>query len=101
MTASLNPDSRIFVYRNLVKALPWYTAVREKLDNVSYRNWFLKFDTSKPTHHVPACASENHSKCSVFYHDQEQTPAVPTPTQPHPDGACTDGVCDCGRQPCE
>lgn len=31
MTAALNPHSHVFVYRNLVKALPWYTAVREKI----------------------------------------------------------------------
>jgi len=100
MTAALNPNSRVFAYRNLVKALPWYTSVREKLDDAAYSGWFLKFDPSKKDYHVPACAAENQTKCSVFYHDQEQTPEVPTTGQPHPDGSCTDGVCDCGNQPC-
>ena len=93
--------ARVFVYRNVVKALPWFSAVRKKLDDPQYAGWFLRFDKSRAgQYHVPACAAENTSKCSVFYHDQEQTPAVPTPSAPHPDGACGGGVCDCGEQPC-
>lgn len=100
MTKSLNPASHVFTYRNAVKALPWYTSVREKLDDPAYSGWFLKFDPKGASYNVPQCAAENSSKCSVFYHDQEQTPEVPTAAQPHPDGSCTDGVCDCGTQPC-
>lgn len=100
MTAAMNPDSRVFVYRNLVKALPWYTAVRQKLDDPAYSGWFLKFDASAAKYNVPSCATENQSKCSIFYHDQGQTPEVPTPNLPHPDGTCTGGDCDCGSQPC-
>ena len=29
--ASGGEDTKVFVYRNLVKALPWYTTVREKI----------------------------------------------------------------------
>lgn len=43
---------------------------------------------------------ENSSKCSQFYHDQEQTPEVPTPSSPHPDGSCAATGCDCGVEPC-
>ena len=102
MTKALNPDSKVFTYRNMVKALPWFKEVREKLDDPKYSGFFLKF---KPTNgtikdtHVPRCAAENSSKCSIFYHDQEQTPEVPTPSDPNPDGSC-DGYCDCGTQPC-
>jgi hypothetical protein len=35
-TKGLNPASHVFAYRNLVKALPWFTAVREKLDDPQY-----------------------------------------------------------------
>ena len=95
------PLARAFVYRNVVKALPWFSTVRAKLDDPAYSGWFLKFDKKVQTPHVPRCAAENSSKCSIFYHDQEQTPEVPTPSQPHPDGSCTDGVCDCGaKNPC-
>ena len=37
--------------------------------------------------------------CSDFYHDQEQSPAVPSPSNPNPDGVCA-GTCDCGGVPC-
>ncbi|CAE8624234.1 unnamed protein product [Polarella glacialis] len=100
MTGQQGTGSHVFVYRNLVKALPWFTTVREKLNDPAYSGWFLRFKPSAAPYHVPACAAENQSKCSTFYHDQEQTPAVPTAAQPHPDGSCTDGVCDCGTQPC-
>eukprot|EP00471_Norrisiella_sphaerica_P000396 CAMPEP_0184488090 /NCGR_PEP_ID=MMETSP0113_2-20130426/10521_1 /TAXON_ID=91329 /ORGANISM="Norrisiella sphaerica, Strain BC52" /LENGTH=420 /DNA_ID=CAMNT_0026870567 /DNA_START=299 /DNA_END=1561 /DNA_ORIENTATION=- len=102
MTKKRNPSSKVFVYRNLVKALPWFSSVREKLDDARYSSWFLHFDTSKKpsAYHVPPCALENSTKCSIFYHDQEQTPEVPTPDKPHPDGKCTQGNCDCGFHPC-
>eukprot|EP01060_Flectonema_neradi_P038414 TRINITY_DN8043_c0_g2_i1.p1 TRINITY_DN8043_c0_g2~~TRINITY_DN8043_c0_g2_i1.p1 ORF type:complete len:439 (+),score=113.64 TRINITY_DN8043_c0_g2_i1:63-1319(+) len=96
-----NPASHVYVYRNLVKALPWYTSVREKLDDPQYSGFFLKFKPGgsfpNGTYHVPQCTYE---KCSEFYHDQEQTPEVPTPEKPHPDGSCTEGECDCGNNPC-
>lgn len=100
MTKAQNPKSNVFVYRNLVKALPWFASVREKLDDPAYSGWFLRFDASTSTYHVPACAAENSSKCSLYYHDQGQTPEVPTLAHPNPDGKCADGVCDCGTQPC-
>ena len=39
----VSPSTRTFVYRNLVKALPWYTSVREKLGDPAYSGWFLKY----------------------------------------------------------
>ena len=103
-TKKQNPAAKVYVYRNLVKALPWYTSVREKLDDPRYSGFFLKFKPGgyfpNGTYHVPQCTYE---KCSEFYHDQEQTPAVPTPQKPSPDGACTTGEpprCDCGNNPC-
>eukprot|EP00542_Grammatophora_oceanica_P006474 CAMPEP_0194058092 /NCGR_PEP_ID=MMETSP0009_2-20130614/65165_1 /TAXON_ID=210454 /ORGANISM="Grammatophora oceanica, Strain CCMP 410" /LENGTH=98 /DNA_ID=CAMNT_0038708087 /DNA_START=55 /DNA_END=348 /DNA_ORIENTATION=- len=34
----------VFVYRNIVKALPWFSTVREKLNDPAYADFFLKFD---------------------------------------------------------
>eukprot|EP01061_Rhynchopus_euleeides_P026720 TRINITY_DN43531_c0_g1_i1.p1 TRINITY_DN43531_c0_g1~~TRINITY_DN43531_c0_g1_i1.p1 ORF type:complete len:453 (+),score=152.80 TRINITY_DN43531_c0_g1_i1:179-1360(+) len=97
-TKRTNPSTHVFVYRNLVKALPWFSTVRQKLDDPAYSGFFLRFkDGANGSYHVPACTG---SKCSEFYHDQEQTPAVPTPSDPHPDGSCTEGECDCGKNPC-
>ena len=33
MTKARNADTHVFVYRNVVKALPWFASVREKLDD--------------------------------------------------------------------
>lgn len=91
-----NPHTKVWVYRNLVKALPWFTTVREKICDSSYAGWFLKFDPSVKTPHVPKC-DDNYDppKCSEFYHDQGQTSR-----HPKGDGSCVDHACDCGCVPC-
>ena len=64
------PSAHVFVYRNLVKALPWYTQVREKITDPNYSGWFLHFDpNNKTAYHQPKCTGD---KCSDLYHDQEQ-----------------------------
>jgi hypothetical protein len=78
--------------------------VREKLEDPAYAGWFLRFKPggSLPngSYHVPPCdTTYDPPLCSAFYHDQLQTPAVPSPADPAPDGACV-GVCDCGSVPC-
>ena len=88
MVKEISPASRVFVYRNIVKALPWYTSVREKLLNPAFSGFFLRFkDGLKGKYHVDPCTG---SKCSPFYHDQDQTPQ-----HPRGDGSCSDD-CDCG-----
>lgn len=93
---SRNNNTHIFVYRNIVKALPWYSSVRSKIVDPQYSGFFLSFDNATAAYHVPTCAPEDPTKCSGLYHDGLQTPAVPTPHDPHPDGACAERVCDCG-----
>ncbi len=44
----------VFVYRNFVKALPWFTSGREKIQYHAYSGWFLTFNGSG-TYHVPQC----------------------------------------------
>ena len=82
LVKSVNEDARVWVYRNLVKALPWYTSVREKILDPAYSGFFLKFQKggSLPngTWHVPNCAKSlvgNPDKCTDYYHDTEQTPS--------------------------
>jgi len=85
------------VYRNAVKALPWLTSVRVKLEDPAYHSWFLKF--GPPTvgngWHVPQC-DNNYSPplCTDLYHDQEQTPGYPSG-----DGNCAPPACDVGKVP--
>ena len=87
------PSSRVFLYANLVKALPWLESVSALLVDPAYSGFFLRFDKQAATH-VPRCDAVT-GNCSLFYHDQSQTPAVPTPSNPSPDGVC-DGYCDVG-----
>ena len=92
------PSTTPWLYFNLVKALPWYESVRALLSDPAHAGWFIRFAPGVTTH-VPRCDPVT-GACSPFYHDQSQTPAVPTPAQPHPDGACV-GACDCGAAtPC-
>jgi hypothetical protein len=94
-------NTKVFVYRNVVKALPWFSSIRSIINDPSYSGFFLKFKDSTSNTSVPRCALEKKTKCSLLYHDQEQTPEVPTITNPHPDGVCsTEHGCDCGDVPC-
>jgi len=90
------PGVRVMGYRNIVKALPWFSAVREKMDDPAFASWFLKFDAhNKTPYHVPQCDTNyDPPKCTALYHDVEQTPGFP-----HGDGNCS-GPCDCGVHPC-
>lgn len=103
--ADANPSAHVFIYANLVKALPWLSPVRAKLEDPAYSGFFLRFkscNASQPNcgYHVPNCDTNyDPPLCSQFYHDQEQSPAVPSPSNPNPDGACV-GTCDCGGVPC-
>ena len=108
---------RVWAYRNTIKALNWYSSVREKLDDPKYASWFIKFKgfSNKPypggqgkeknsSYHVPTCDFYNNGtapRCSGFYHDQEQTPEHPGGGSAyHVDGDCIE-QCDCGpTNPC-
>ena len=102
---------RVSVYRNKIKGLNWFSAVRDKLDDPNYSGWFVKFKDyrgrqSNASYHVPACdwyGNATHPpKCSGFYHDQGQTPEHPGANQSvyHTDGRCA-AQCNCGPiNPC-
>jgi hypothetical protein len=91
---AVSPNTRIWVYRNLVKALPWYTDVQVKINDPAYAGWFLPF-SGTGNYHVPTCDNNwDPPRCSNLYHDQDQTPQ-----HPHGDGSCT-SPCDCGGVPC-
>ena len=75
---------RVWAYRNTIKALNWYSSVREKLDDPKYASWFIKFNGFSNTpypggqgekqngsFHVPTCDWYNNGtkpRCSGFYH---------------------------------
>ena len=100
MTVAASPNTRAFVYRNSIMALPWLTTVREVIGDPAYAPWFMSFGS-----HTIANHSKSHSplcdlnfdppRCSDLYHDQFQTPGFP-----HGDGDCAPPGCDCGVVPC-
>eukprot|EP00040_Diaphanoeca_grandis_P030025 m.176861 g.176861 ORF g.176861 m.176861 type:complete len:442 (+) comp31864_c0_seq2:206-1531(+) len=114
---AINPNTRVWVYRNLVKALPWLTCVREKLEDPAYSGWFLSFDPAKEGHYAqPPCdlhRPDPTAICSTLYHDQRETPEAKAycwhnQSAPgcgdvyvpwDPSQFCTE-PCDCGKMPC-
>jgi hypothetical protein len=99
---AINPKTHTWVYRNLVKALSWYSDVGKKLSDPQYSGWFLKFrNYSEPTNRsvfntdvysVPPCTG---GKCSGLYHSQDQTPEHSKPTVYTGGEECLT-ECDCG-----
>ena len=90
---AVSPQTHVWVYRQLVKALPWFRDVGEKMADPAYAGWFLPFreggasDLRNGSWHVPRCTAEG--LCSELYHSQDQV---------QPD-ACN-GTCDCSGVPC-
>lgn len=98
-TTSASPGTTVWVYRNGIKALPWYTLVRNKITDPAYSQWFMKFSpaviANHSVAHVPVCDKNyNPPRCSNLYHDQSQTPGYP-----HGDGICDPPGCDVGSVP--
>ena len=102
VTTEASPGTTVWVYRNGIKALPWYTLVREKVTDPKYAKWFMRFSpeaiankTTDPAMHAKMCDS-NYSppRCSELYHDHAQTPGYPKG-----DGDCAPPGCDVGSVP--
>ena len=94
-----NPTQRIWVYRNVVIAYPWFKSVREKLIDPAYKGWFIPFSSVPPlpnaSYYMPKCDKNfDPPLCSDHYHSNDQTPGYP-----RGDGNCP-GPCDCGGVPC-
>ena len=41
LACKINPKAITWVYRNGIKALPWFTHVREKLEDPASWGWFM------------------------------------------------------------
>ena len=98
MTTVASPSTKVWVYRNSILALPWYTSVRVKLEDPAYAAWFMPFPTPLP--HIDEQGNANTTcdntftppKCSLLFHDAVQTPGFP-----HGDGDCAAPGCDVGK----
>lgn len=91
--AASGNQTRVWIYRNLVKAINWYTSVRTHLDDPAFSGWFLPFRTDRSNYTSPACDTRfSPPRCSKMYHDQANMGSI----QPF----CQNGQCDCGLNPC-
>jgi len=94
-----NPGQRYYVYRNSIKALSWFSSVRELLVDPAYAAWFLPFSATPPIngsrYYSPPCdLNYDPPLCSALFHDQTQSPAFPKG-----DGDCAAPACDTGAVP--
>jgi len=64
MTKKINPDTHVWVYRNIVKALPWFSSVRAKLEDPKYWGFFLHYKNPS-----------GNTATTNLYHDFGQTPS--------------------------
>jgi hypothetical protein len=78
-----NSDGHVWVYRNSVKALPWFSLVREKLEDKRYWGWFLPLENCTDGIGGYTCGP---NVTDNLYHDFEQTPT----------GDCGYGI-ECGE----
>ena len=108
-----NPTAKVFVYRNIVKALPWYTEVRKLLQNQSHWGWFIPYEGCRTAAGNYVCTNNVTGKVDAtanLYHDEMQTPGWTGGGDGGPDGVChgdttgnnatgptQSGYCDCGE----
>ena len=108
-----NPTAKVFVYRNIVKALPWYTEVRKLLQNQSHWGWFIPYEKCRTAAGNYVCTNNVTGKVDAtanLYHDEMQTPGWTGGGDGGPDGVChgdttgnnatgptQSGYCDCGE----
>ena len=76
--ADIGLKTKVFVYRNMMKALPWYTSVRKIIVDPAYSGFFVPFMCNKSASD-PKVLPDGEGGCHVplqgskLYHDQEQT----------------------------
>ena len=71
-----NNRTKTWVYRNIVKALPWFQVVREKLLDPAYSGWFLKYagDIGVRRDNYTNAPCQSKQGCSAFFHDELSSP---------------------------
>ena len=100
MTKQASPQTRVWVYRNSIIALPWYSSVRVKLVDPAYAFWFLNFTDPLPDIRQRGNANTtcdldfDPPKCSMAFHETTHAPGYPDG-----DGNCAAPGCDVGSIP--
>ena len=106
-----NPAARVFVYRNIVKALPWYLEVSQLLMDQQYWGYFIPYADCRTAAGEYVCQNNVTGAVDAganLYHDHEQTPGwtggeLRETGNGGPDGVCRGDLvgnsnkgCDCG-----
>ena len=102
-----DPGVKPFVYRNRIKAEPFFTSIRRVLEDPTYAPWFLHFKPGgafpNGTYHSGPRCDHNYDPplCSDLYHFPGG-PAMPGDAQPgDTNPRCDPPHCDCGGiMPC-
>ena len=79
LTKAAHPEQRVWIYRNSILALPWLSAVRERLNDPAYADWFMHSAMANSSNGTdPKCGTTGPhgtvSKCTNLWHDPNQTP---------------------------
>jgi hypothetical protein len=69
---AVNPNSIGWLYRNGIKALPWFTSVRKRLEDPAYWGWFMPLANCSTAGGPPYLCGPNAT--NNLFHDYEQTP---------------------------
>jgi hypothetical protein len=95
--------TRVWVYRNSVKADLWFPVVRKVLEDEAYSGFFLHYKTAQlPNGSIPGaiqanCALEQGKRlCTDLYRDLNCNPAYPKPAYPDKKGWCAPPGCNFG-----
>jgi len=97
--------TRVWNYRNSIKAQLWIPVVRKLVEDEAYSGFFLRYRTPPlPNGSIPGlsqsnCAVERGRRlCSSLYHDPLQNPAYPRPRYPNKNGWCDPPGCNYGGE---
>jgi hypothetical protein len=88
-----NPSVLVWNYRNSIKMIPYYPAVREILSDPRFSPWFLSYRSANATPFVnPQCdVTWTPPVCSTIFHDEKGwAPPIILPSD------CGPTPCDCG-----
>ena len=85
MTVAASPGTKVMVYRNMIKALPWFTSVREKITDPAYARWFMNFSSeivaNHSASHVPVCDTrQQQSKTTYIRYVRRPSRLAASPT---------------------
>jgi hypothetical protein len=97
--------TRVWTYRNSVKAQLWFPVVRKVLEDEAYSGFFLHYKSAQlpngsiPGARQPNCAVEQGKRlCTNLYRDLDCNPAYPKPAYPDKKGWCSPPGCNYGGE---